>query len=532
MSLKVRLAFLVLFSVGFLCAHVSGQGETGDTPKNTDAINSTPKPVDTTPKPSPAVPIAPAVAPKVSPKSLIAITLLDPPFVISSTRGEKQSGLVIDILNEAVKGINYDDVKITIHDDAYFGYEEKPGEWTGLIGALQNKTAHVALAAFTISSSRSKAVSFSQPFMHAGFRVLYKIPESWHPSEAMVTILRPFSPGLWVLIVFMFGLASASLYIIGRYSPYEDIAFVGKTATYDGLTVANSLLYVFSSLVWQGYTAAPKSISGRIVACVWWVFTIFAIGSYIAGLCVVLFKTNPEIRTLPFTTMEEMSRQSKVGIMVVENSAAHKYLTSSPSPLEQNILAMINRNKKEHLVDNTEHGIDKMVQSDGRMALLMDGPTAEYLSTLDPCDKMVIGEPLGFHTFGFACNNETDVCDKLSTEILAMRENGKLASMKEKWFNKGCLLDRPKNYIYEGLPFFDSFGGEPDAIMPLTITIKRFSAAFIILIIGLVIAGVVLIAEIVWAKRRGTAVPRKLNHSVAQDDDLERIQNEFHDERS
>uniref|UniRef100_A0A0B7ALY3 Ionotropic glutamate receptor C-terminal domain-containing protein n=1 Tax=Arion vulgaris TaxID=1028688 RepID=A0A0B7ALY3_9EUPU len=460
--------YLIVLSLVFFIASIKGQNNQ----TVTEALSaSKPTPLST----AASVPdIQPA---KQDVKHLRAVTLLDPPFVLSSRRGEKYEGLVIDILNEAIKNIGYDVVNIDIHTQGIFGYEESPGKWNGLIGAVQNKSADVAVAAFTINSTISSVVTFSQPFMNAGFRVLYKIPDSWHPGEAMVTILRPFTPGLWVLIVFMFVLASSGLYIIGRFSPYEDIAFVGKTATYDGLTLANSLLYVFSSLVWQGYTAAPKSISGRILTCIWWVFSVFTIGAYIAGLCVILFKTNPEIRTLPFTTMSEMSRQNKVGIMVVKNSATYNYLSSSTGEIEKRILAkLIMQNKL--LVDNTEHAIDKMMQSDGSLALLMDGPAAEYISTKEPCDKMVIGDPLGFHTYGFACRNDTNICEKLSTQILAMLENGQLSGFRDKWLNTGCVKDRPKSYIYEGLPFFDTFGGEPDAIMPLTITIKRFCSIY------------------------------------------------------
>lgn len=68
-----------------------------------------------------------------------------------------------------------------------------------------------------------------------------------------------------------------------------------------------------------------------------------------------------------------------------------------------------------------------MTQSDGKLALLMDGPAAEHLTTLPPCNKMVIGDALGFHTYGFACRNNSDICDGLSTEILAMREDGRLS---------------------------------------------------------------------------------------------------------
>lgn len=68
----------------------------------------------------------------------------------------------------------------------------------------------------------------------------------------------------------------------------------------------------------------------------------------------------------------------------------------------------------------------QMDRYNGKYALLMDGPTAEYLANKEPCDKMVIGEPIGDHSYGFACRNDTDICDRLSTQILAMREDGRL----------------------------------------------------------------------------------------------------------
>ncbi|CAL1533987.1 unnamed protein product [Lymnaea stagnalis] len=462
-------------------------------------------------------------------RNLKVLTLLDPPFVMHTDRGEDFRGFAVEVLREATPKLGYDDFDLKIHNDARFGAEEYPGIFNGIVGAVQNKSADMAVGAFTITSKRSQAVEFSQPLITGGYRALYKIPDSWHPGEAMVTLLRPFSPGLWVLIVFMFVLASLALYIIGRFSPYEDIAFVGKTSTYDGLTLQNSFLYTFSTLVWQGYTAAPKSISGRVLISVWWVFAVMTVAAYIAGLCVLLFRVNPEIRTLPFTTFDELSRQNKVGLMVVANTSAHRYLTISERAVEKRLLALIKLHEEDLFVGHVEEAIQKMIDSDGKLVLLMEASAAEYLTTQEPCNKMVIGETLGEHSIGFICRNDINLCGNISTEVLRMKEDGTIDKLKEKYFGGGCLKDSGKSYVFEGLPFFDTFGGEPDAIMPLTITIKRFSVAFILLVIGIALAGIALLVEIYYAKRRGTAVPQRLQRD-GHDDDARAIGTDFHDD--
>ena len=70
--------------------------------------------------------------------------------------------------------------------------------------------------------------------------------------NSSTVLLSPFSPGLWFLLILLFIAVSTVLYIIGRFSPYEDPAFVGKAATFEGLTLLNSFLYSFSSITFQG----------------------------------------------------------------------------------------------------------------------------------------------------------------------------------------------------------------------------------------------------------------------------------------
>ena len=114
------------------------------------------------------------------------------------------------------------------------------------------QTADIAAAPLMIASRRANVVKYSQPYMMAGLRILYKQPDPWNESAPFMLLLRPFTPGLWVVIVILFAGVSVLFFVIGRYSPYEDDQFVGKAATYEGLTLYNSFLYAFSSLTWQG----------------------------------------------------------------------------------------------------------------------------------------------------------------------------------------------------------------------------------------------------------------------------------------
>ncbi|KAH9513873.1 hypothetical protein Btru_031614 [Bulinus truncatus] len=490
-------------------------------PNNTsvDTENSSTLPTTTTTTPAP-------------PEIIKVVTLLDPPFVMHTDRGKSFTGLAVEVLQQVMSNLNKN-YSLDIPDGGIpqnqrkYGWEDSLSSFDELVGQVYAKKSDMAIGAFTLTSSLATQVSVSQPIMHSGYRLLYKIPESWHPGEAMVTLLRPFSPGLWVLIIFMTTLASVMLYIIGRFSPYEDIAFVGKTSTYEGLTMQNSFLYTYSTLMWQGYTAAPKSISGRILVCIWWLFSIMALAAYIAGLCVLLFRVNPEIRTLPFSNMDEFARQAKVDMLVVANSSSHNFLQNSPRPLHKRLLLKL---KKENIITgDVESAVKKMMDSDGMLAVLLESSVAQYLATQEPCDKMVVGEKIGDHSIGFICQNGSDLCKNLDLGILKLKEEGRVDELKIKYLEGGCLANKGKSYIFEGLPFFDTFGGDPDAIMPLTITITRFSSAFIILVIGIGLSGISLAVEIYWSKKRGSPVPQRINRG-GDDDDTERIRNDYRDE--
>lgn len=71
-----------------------------------------------------------------------------------SPRGSSYLGYVIDVLNEATKAIGYTyTIENHVKDD--FGLEERPGEWNGLIGQVQNKVTVMLFNGRSIITERA-----------------------------------------------------------------------------------------------------------------------------------------------------------------------------------------------------------------------------------------------------------------------------------------------------------------------------------------------------------------------------------------
>ncbi|XP_076435387.1 glutamate receptor 2-like [Babylonia areolata] len=452
--------------------------------------------------------------------------MLQEPYVM--LKGSSYEGMFIDILKELKRRANLS-YTITTHGD-HEGVEYAPGNWTGLIGSVQTGEVDLAVAPLSILSKQQQVVDFTFPVMSAGLRILYKVPSPWSGGEAFGILLSPFTPGLWIMLLLIFTGVSLLFYVIGRFSPYEDTAFVGKAATYEGLTLINSFLYSFSSMTFQGYTAAPRSLAGRFLAAFWWVFVLLVVAAYSASLCAVFLAFKPSIRSLPFATFDELSKQSSVAYGVVRGGSTQGYLNSSRRPVQSRLWGTISANADNVLVNSVQEGMLRVLKSRGDFAFIMEGPMAEYLSEQPPCELMTVGEELGEHAYGFACNKETDVCDNLNRYILQLQEEDYVFEMKRKWLHKGCLRGDTATYLFHGLAYFDTFGADPNSAPYLadrSVTLRRFSTGFLLLLIGGVLSGLILIGEIFYSRRRGTAVPRRMPRGM---EDQERIDREFRDE--
>ncbi|XP_076453751.1 glutamate receptor 1-like [Babylonia areolata] len=453
--------------------------------------------------------------------------LLEEPYVMKSqTDPTGYEGMFIDLLDDLTKtaGLSY-----IIHavPEVRYGTEHSPGNWTGLIGSIVSGEAQLAVAPLTMTAKRQSSVDFTQPIMSSGLRILYKPPDPWSDKESFAILLAPFTAGVWVLLLLMFVAVSVLFYLIGRFSPYEDHAFVGKAATYEGLTFVNSFLYSFSSFTFQGYTAAPRSMSGRVLAAFWWMFVLLVVVAYTASLCAVLLAFKPSITSIPFATFDELSQQSHVAYGIVEGGSTEYYLSRNQRPLQRRLWGSISANREAVMVKSVEEGVRRVRASAGQYAFIMEGPMAEYESEQAPCDLMTVGEELNEHSWAFACQKGNAICSQLNTAILKLKEQDYIYGLKKKWLHQGCNRDDTAEYIYQGVSYFDTFGGTPKYYADRSVTLRRFGIGFLAILIGMTLSTCLLVAEIFHAKRRGSPVPQRMGRGR---EDQERIDREYRDD--
>ena len=58
-----------------------------------------------------------------------------------------------------------------------YGGEVQNGVWDGIVGALVNRNADLAIASLTLTAARLKVVDFSVPFLQSGVSIMIRKPE-------------------------------------------------------------------------------------------------------------------------------------------------------------------------------------------------------------------------------------------------------------------------------------------------------------------------------------------------------------------
>ena len=206
------------------------------------------------------------------------MTILDEPFVmlrkdLNGTVSEKsvQRGDVLE--PSMVEGYCVDLAYEICHKklklpykfliETKYGNEIEKGVWDGMVGALVNRDADLAIAPLTINGAREKAVDFSKPFIDLGISVMIGKPEKQKPG--VFSFMAPLSKEIWICVIISYLFVSAMLFLVSRSSSYEwyfenesDIIPRNK------FSIANALFFSFAAFMHQGVDLLPRSISGSM----------------------------------------------------------------------------------------------------------------------------------------------------------------------------------------------------------------------------------------------------------------------------
>uniref|UniRef100_A0A1I8FHB0 PBPe domain-containing protein n=1 Tax=Macrostomum lignano TaxID=282301 RepID=A0A1I8FHB0_9PLAT len=269
-------------------------------------------------------------------------------------------------------------------------------KWNGMIGELLQDTADVAFAALTINTERSKVVDFTEPFLTFGISIMIKKPRKEKPG--IFGFLQPLSQ-VWPYML----TCGAGVF-----------CFCERGA--GDFSLFNSLWFALASIVNQSVDISPRSSGARLVTSVWWFFTLIMIADYTAILAASL---TVELLRTPIESWPDLLGRPR--------DQRHCYPVHARSPQTAQVYA-----------STTAAGVQRVRESNGRYAFLLESKMNEFPHNRDPCDTMMVGQPFGDNGYGVATQRGSPLRELFNDAILQLKgaAGAGRAAYKKWWIEK------------------------------------------------------------------------------------------------
>ncbi|CAG4929976.1 unnamed protein product [Colias eurytheme] len=471
-------------------------------------------------------------------KTLIVTTILSSPYCMRKEASEKLTGnaqfegYAIDLIHEISKILGFNYTFKLAPDGRYGSFNRETKEWDGMIRELLEQRADLAIADLTITYDREQVVDFTMPFMNLGISVLYRKPIKQPPN--LFSFLSPLSLDVWIYMATAYLGVSVLLFILARFTPYEwhqsrtadgekmenifslanclwfaigslmqqSCDFLPKFSPYEWdsprncvdeppvlenqFTLLNSLWFTIGSLMQQGSDIAPKAVSTRMVAGMWWFFTLIMISSYTANLAAFL---TVERMDSPIESAEDLAKQTKIKYGALKGGSTAAFFRDSNFSTYQRMWSFMESARPSVFTSSNREGEERVMRGKGSYAYLMESTTIEYVVERN-CDLTQVGGMLDSKGYGIAMPPNSPYRTAISGAVLKLQEEGKLHILKTKWWKEkrgggSCRDETSKS---------SSTANE--------LGLANVGGVFVVLMGGMGVACVIAVCEFVWKSRK------------------------------
>merc|ERR1719472_114669 len=213
--------------------------------------------------------------------------------------------------------------------------------------------------------------------MNTGVGILFK-KDKPAPNN-LFSFIEPFSLDVWIYMTTAYLGASLTMFLLARLTPFEwenPHPCVDEPEELENeLTLHNCFWYNWGSLMQQGSDILPKAISTRMVAGMWWFFTLIMISSYTANLAAFLTAAKMDS---PVNSAEDLAKQTKIKYGTYCCGSTNAFFQSSTIPTYQKLNAFMESAKPSVYTATNGAGIERVRKEDGMYAFFMEGASIEY----------------------------------------------------------------------------------------------------------------------------------------------------------
>ncbi|XP_052755261.1 glutamate receptor ionotropic, kainate 2 isoform X4 [Galleria mellonella] len=381
-------------------------------------------------------------------KTLIVTTILSAPYCMRREASERLTGnaqfegYAIDLIHEISKILGFNYTFKLAPDGRYGSYNRETKEWDGMIRELLEQRADVAIADLTITYDREQVVDFTMPFMNLGISVLYRKPIKQPPN--LFSFLSPLSLDVWI---------------------YMATAYLGVSV----------LLFILA-----------RAVSTRMVAGMWWFFTLIMISSYTANLAAFL---TVERMDSPIESAEDLAKQTKIKYGALKGGSTAAFFRDSNFSTYQRMWSFMESARPTVFTSSNKEGEERVMRGKGSYAYLMESTTIEYVVERN-CDLTQVGGMLDSKGYGIAMPPNSPYRTAISGAVLKLQEEGKLHILKTKWWKEkrgggSCRDETSKS---------SSTANE--------LGLANVGGVFVVLMGGMGVACVIAVCEFVWKSRK------------------------------
>ncbi|CAF3643389.1 unnamed protein product [Rotaria socialis] len=440
-------------------------------------------------------------------RTRLIVTIFDEPFMMlkknpndTLTEGNILRGTILD--PSRVEGYCVDLARVICHDrlklpykfliETKYGKESEKGIWDGMIGALVNRDADLAIASLTINGAREKAVDFSKPFIDLGISIMIRKPEKQKPG--VFSFMDPLSKEIWMCVIVSYLFVSGILFFVSRSSSYEwYFENESDLVPRNKFSLENALFFSFAAFMHQGVDLLPRSISGRVATSAWWFFSLILVSSYTANLAAFL---TVEKLVTPIETVKDLAKQTEIRYGAVRGGSTMAFFNKSTITTFKSMWNFMQQHKDDVFVTSNREGIEKVRNAKGKFALLLESTLNEYVNERHPCNTMRIGENIDAKGYGIATPLGSDLREAINIAVLELTESGFLERLKQKWY-------------YERSECTNS--GSKDSKVSKPLTLANVAGMFYVLIIGLGSAMVIAFVEFLFKAKLDST---RLNQNI------------------
>ncbi|XP_018315808.1 glutamate receptor ionotropic, kainate 2-like [Mycetomoellerius zeteki] len=355
-----------------------------------------------------------------------------------SMRGElidqkRYEGYCIDLINYIAKFLHFKGVVFEMVPDQKHGkYDPVTKTWDGLIRRILDREADLAICDLTITYERKSAVDFSLPFMNLGISIVFNKPEEKVPD--FFSFLLPLSTEVWFYMATAFLGVSIMLFLQARMAPGEwdnpHPCNADPEELENNFNFKNSFWLNIGSLMQQGSDILPKAPSLRMLASMWWFFTLIMISSYTANLAAFLTVDKMDA---PIKGVEDLAKQTKIKYGALEGGSTSTFFKDSNYSTYKRMWATMLDSRPSVFTSNNDEGVDRVIKGKRQYAFLMESTTIEYKMERN-CDIIKIGGLIDNKGYGIAMPRNSPYRTPINRAILTLGEKGVLLALKKKWW--------------------------------------------------------------------------------------------------